>query len=193
MDETTQDVSGILPVNRLLKGYKRFKEKADGALYENLAGGQKPHTFVISCSDSRVVPELIFDVDPGELFVLREVGALAGNSVVDAAVEFALNSLGIRNVVLLTHHNCGAVRALKNKDELGAPLKKWLKEECFCGCDEREAAFAHALFQYNKVLENPLIAGLLKTGDMCLNVMIFDIGTYSVKVYDAGSDVWNDL
>lgn len=193
MDEATEDISPASPVKRLLRGYRRFEKKADDVLYESLAGGQKPHTLVISCSDSRVIPEVIFDALPGELFVLRDVGALAGNSVVDAAVDFALNSLEIRNIVLLTHHNCGAVQALKNRDGLGEPLKKWLKEECFCGCNEREAAFAHAVFQYNKILENPLIAGLLKTGELCLNLMIFDIGIHSVKVYDVVSGAWNDL
>lgn len=192
MNEITREISAASAVSRLLAGYRRFEEKADDALYESLIDGQKPHTLVISCSDSRVIPELIFDASPGELFVLRQVGALAGNGAADAAVEFALNNLGIRNIVLLTHHNCGAVRALKNKDALGKSLKKWLKKECFCGCDEETAAFAHALFQYNRVRENSLIEPLLKTEELCLSLMIFDIRTHCVKVYDPVSDAWND-
>ena len=61
-------------MEKLVNGYRKFLKSADRELYGRLSKGQAPHTLVVSCSDSRIVPEEIFSAKPGELFVLRNVG-----------------------------------------------------------------------------------------------------------------------
>ncbi|HUH09966.1 MAG TPA: carbonic anhydrase, partial [Brevundimonas sp.] len=114
--------------NELLKGYHRFRQNrwpSERAEYEALAtNGQKPHTLVVACSDSRADPALIFDTAPGELFVVRNVanlvppyepdGKLHG---VSAALEFGVNVLKVQHVVVMGHASCGGVNAMRN----GAP------------------------------------------------------------------------
>ena len=114
--------------DELTAGYHRFRAdhwptaRAD---YEVLATkGQKPHTLIVACSDSRADPALIFDAKPGELFVVRNVanlvppyepdGKLHG---VSAALEFGVKVLGVKRIVVMGHAHCGGVNAMIN----GAP------------------------------------------------------------------------
>jgi carbonic anhydrase len=107
----------------LLDGYARFREgywRQHQPVYAELAAkGQAPGVMVIACSDSRVSPELIFDVAPGEIFVVRNVSNLVppyapdtGNHGTSAALEFAVTALNVRLVVVLGHSLCGGIRAL---------------------------------------------------------------------------------
>jgi len=110
-------------IDELTAGYHRFRQNrwpAEHAEYEALAvNGQKPHTLVVACSDSRADPALIFDTAPGELFVVRNVanlvppyqpdGKLHG---VSAALEFGVNVLGVKRIVVMGHASCGGVNAM---------------------------------------------------------------------------------
>jgi carbonic anhydrase len=106
----------------LLSGYRRFREDRwpdARAEYEALASGQKPHTLVVACSDSRADPALIFDAAPGQLFVVRNVanlvppyepdGHLHG---VSAALEFGVKVLNVSRIVVMGHAYCGGVNAM---------------------------------------------------------------------------------
>lgn len=75
-----------------------------------LRAGQKPHTIVLSCSDSRVPPEVIFDQGLGDLFVVRTAGEVADASAV-ASIEYAVEHLAVRALVIMGHQSCGAVKA----------------------------------------------------------------------------------
>ena len=115
------------PDDELTAGYRRFRAtqwpeaRAD---YEALAQGQKPHTLIVACSDSRADPALIFDAAPGQLFVVRNVanlvppyepdGQLHG---VSAALEFGVKVLEVKRIVVMGHASCGGVSAMLN----GAP------------------------------------------------------------------------
>jgi len=113
----------------LTQGYRRFRQNrwpTERAEYEALAAnGQKPHTLVVACSDSRADPALIFDTAPGELFVVRNVanlvppyepdGKLHG---VSAALEFGVNVLKVGHIVVMGHAACGGVNAMRK----GAPV-----------------------------------------------------------------------
>lgn len=115
-------------ITKLTQGYRRFREDrwpSKRAEYEQLAEkGQKPHTLIVACSDSRADPALIFDTAPGELFVVRNVanlvppyepdGKLHG---VSAALEFGVKVLGVKQIVVMGHAGCGGVNAMIN----GAP------------------------------------------------------------------------
>ena len=101
---------------RFRKGYWRRHKKRFSALARD---GQAPNALVIACADFRVAPEMIFDCAPGEIFVVRNVSALVppyapdtGNHGTSAALEFAVTTLNVRNIVVLGHSGCGGVRAL---------------------------------------------------------------------------------
>lgn len=112
---------------RLLDGYRAFRDARlpiEQGRFRSLAEtGQKPEIMVIGCCDSRVSPEVIFDAGPGELFVMRNVanlvppyspdGMLHG---VSAALEFAVQALKVRHIVVLGHARCGGIRAFAAPD-----------------------------------------------------------------------------
>ena len=103
-------------LDRLIEGNARFVEdRLDGKLQnssrrESLTGGQKPYAIVLSCADSRVVPELAFDTGLGELFVIRVAGNVANTSSI-ASIEYAVAHLDTKLIVVLGHESCGAVTA----------------------------------------------------------------------------------
>lgn len=113
----------------LLSGYERFRESGWNTERERWAAlrdGQKPKVMVIACSDSRVDPSQIFDVSPGEMFVLRNVAALvppfettAGHHGVSAALEFAVQILKVREILVLGHGMCGGCQAALSQEMHG--------------------------------------------------------------------------
>lgn len=123
----------------LLEGYERFRSgywQDHKDRYTTLArDGQAPPAMVIACADSRVAPELIFDCAPGEIFVVRNVSALVPPYAPDgkqhgtsAAVEFAVNALHVRSIVVLGHSRCGGVRSLMKGAEGGHDfVDSWMK------------------------------------------------------------------
>lgn len=108
---TIQEVIG-----RLEAGNQNFvNDKLDGKLQNSsrrsaLTAGQEPYAIILSCADSRVVPELAFDAGLGELFVIRVAGNVANNSSI-ASIEYAVAHLGTSVIVVLGHESCGAVTA----------------------------------------------------------------------------------
>ena len=105
----------------LIEGYRRFRETGWTPRRERWAAlreGQQPQVMIIACSDSRVDPAQIFDVDPGEIFVVRNVAAMVppfettpGHHGVSAALEFAIQVLKVKEVVVLGHGMCGGCKA----------------------------------------------------------------------------------
>ena len=116
---------------RLQEGNDRFvADKLDGKLQDsarrtNLTGGQEPYAIVLSCADSRVVPELAFDTGLGELFVVRVAGNVANSSSV-ASIEYAVAHCGSQVIVVLGHQSCGAVTAAINGGDNGYNLNHLL-------------------------------------------------------------------
>ena len=114
----------------LLKGYRRFRAETyprqRARFDETIAEGQKPKLMIIGCSDSRVDPAQIFDVDPGEIFVVRNVAALVppfettpGQHGVSAAVEFAVQMLQVKQILVMGHGRCGGCQAALTRDFMG--------------------------------------------------------------------------
>lgn len=130
--------------DRLIKGYQTFLEgrfPAERSRYKTLAeSGQKPEVMVIGCCDSRVAPETIFDAGPGELFVVRNVANLVPPCEDDdskyhhgtsAAIEFAVQSLRVKHIVVLGHAFCGGVRAVMDAALPLSPndyIGKWMSQ-----------------------------------------------------------------
>ena len=108
-------------LSRLIEGYRRFRQQdwaRERERWAELAEGQSPTVMVLACSDSRVDPAQIFDVRPGEIFVVRNVAALAppyetsrGFHGVSAALEFAVTQLGVGEILVMGHGLCGGCAA----------------------------------------------------------------------------------
>jgi len=103
-------------LEKLKKGNLHFiEDKLDGKLQnstrrQELVGGQKPYAVILSCADSRIVPEFTFDTGLGELFVVRVAGNIANTSTL-ASIEYAIANLGVNLILVLGHENCGAITA----------------------------------------------------------------------------------
>ena len=119
----------------LLSGYRQFRQTRfaqEKERYFAVSRQQTPHTMIIGCADSRVDPATIFSAGPGELFVVRNVAALAppceydgGYHGTSAALEFAVEHLKVANIVVLGHGLCGGVAAALSAAD-GAPVGRFI-------------------------------------------------------------------
>lgn len=118
--ETPADIA----LAKLMEGNARHMKgdyTADNALKNRMSqftAGQDPHSVIIACSDSRVVPEIIFDAPPGDLFVMRLAGNVVSPSVI-ASAEYAVQVLKVRLVMVMGHSGCGAIDAAVREIEKG--------------------------------------------------------------------------
>lgn len=196
-------------MERLLDGYRAFKAgrwPQECAHYAELAKGQSPELLVIACSDSRVDPATIFDVRPGELFVVRNVAAIVPPCETDtshhgtsAAIAFAVVQLQVRGILVLGHAQCGGIAAaLDGKLAAGIPfLSTWI--------DLLEPARKHSAHIHNQEerhvameqdcirlsLENlmtfPFVAERVKSGALSLYGARFGIADGKLEMLDARS------
>ena len=189
---------------RLLAGYRNFmsgRYVAESGRYRDLAReGQTPETMVIACCDSRSAPEAIFDAGPGELFVLRNVGNLVPPYEPDgefhstsAALEFAVQSLKVRNIVVMGHGRCGGIRAALNTgsaplspgDFIGkwmsliAPAAETVSASTLMTAGERQTALERISIRYSiaNLRTFPCVSILEGKGRLSLHGAWFDIST----------------
>jgi carbonic anhydrase len=124
---------------RMVAGFRKFRDRffnEETAVYSKLAaGGQRPKTLMIACSDSRVDPAILFSLSPGEIFVVRNVANLVppfesnmGFHGVSAAIEFAVVNLEVENIIVLGHRQCGGIRALFQTENVkkGGFVSQWM-------------------------------------------------------------------
>lgn len=124
-------------MQKLIQGLHKFKAEVfdpNQALFKPLMDGQQPEVLFITCSDSRVAPNLMTQTDPGDLFIMRNAGnivppygvAIGGEA---ATIEFAVLGLGVKNIIVCGHTMCGAMKALLNPKSLDdAPaMRAWLQ------------------------------------------------------------------
>lgn len=126
-------------MKKLIQGIVDFRKnltEENRTLFTRLALGQKPDTLFIACSDSRVVPNLFASTNPGDVFVLRNIGNLIPpafspfhDASAPAAIEFSVFSLKVSDIIVCGHSECGAMQALaRGIDTLSCPhLESWLK------------------------------------------------------------------
>jgi carbonic anhydrase len=159
-------------------------------LFDQLADGQHPHTLFVTCVDSRITPSMLTGSHPGELFILRCLGAMVtppgeeSPSAGGAAVEYAVGVLGVRNIVVCGHSRCGAVKAVTSgqvPDELPT-LKRWLAEippacgDVSCHADVDEAARAITVRQLDNLRQFPLVRERIEKGELELHAWFYDVG-----------------
>jgi carbonic anhydrase len=194
----------------LLAGYRRFRAETwpqQRARFEALAEqGQRPHTMVIACSDSRVDPQMIFSAGPGELFVVRNVANLVPPYMPDAAfhgtsaaVEFAVRVLGVDRIVVMGHALCGGIRALIE----GAPVQGldfvagWIgiaepARAVALRCDDpvaaQEAGEQEAIrISLANLMTFPWVAEAVASGSLRLHGAHFGVATGRLVLLDAAT------
>ena len=197
-------------MDQLLAGYKRFREQRwleQRELFEHLAEGQTPRILVIACSDSRVDPAQIFDVAPGELFVVRNVAALVppceqgeGLHGTSAAIEFAVDGLGIKTVLVMGHARCGGVAAAIERGCWGtkssAPtstmrfVNAWIDllapvVEALAGADLAATERGAVELSLRNLMTFPFVADKVALGIVNLEGARFDIATGELDLYNA--------
>ncbi|MEX0716354.1 MAG: carbonic anhydrase [Planctomycetaceae bacterium] len=201
-------------MQRLIQGVRRFVRDVmplRRSEFEELAEGQSPSTLFITCSDSRIVPELITQTGPGELFVIRNAGnfvppyAEGGSEA--AAIEYAVLVLGVSDVVVCGHTRCGAISAVRDRKNLGGlpAVRRWIGRADAArrvfdhpdGADD-EALLLRAVEenvgeQLRNLLTHPAVAERVPDGRLTLCGWVFDIRTGHISMHCAERREFVDL
>jgi carbonic anhydrase len=180
------------------------------ALFQTLAKSQHPHTLFITCADSRIVPNLITDSDPGELFIMRNVGNMvpaysAREAPASAAgVEYAVGVLGVADVVVCGHSRCGAIGALRHPDRVPlhlSSLRAWLTDPAARRLCEASAAHVHddevarlnARLQLDHLRSYNVVRDKERRGEVRLSAWFFDIESGEIESYNFERQRWEQV
>ena len=196
-------------MKKLIRGLDKFRQtyvSSHQELLEQLALGQKPRVLFVACSDSRVDPNLITDTDVGELFVIRNAGNIippygAANGGEGGTIEYAISALGIEQVVICGHSNCGAMKGLLklNKLQKDMPLVyDWLKHaeatrrlvmENYPHYEDKDLmdmlVAENVLVQIDNLKTYPIVKARMHQGRLKIYAWIYNIETGNVLAYDA--------
>jgi len=193
-------------MQHLIDGFLKFQRDAfpeRSELFRQLATTQSPGTLFVACSDSRVVPELLTQQEPGDLFVIRNAGNIVPSyspepGGVSATVEYAVAVLGVRDIVICGHSDCGAMTAIaacKCLDHLPA-VANWLRHAE--SAKVINAARQHAsdeirldslvrenvIAQLANLKTHPSVALALEQGRLNLHGWVYDIASGAIAALD---------
>ena len=193
-------------MEKLVSGIVRFKKEAfeaRRALFAELANGQSPEVLFITCADSRIDPNLVTQTEPGDLFICRNAGNIVPPHVkaaggVTASIEYAVAVLGVKDIVVCGHTDCGAMKAALNPGALdGLPhVCNWLDNTRAavevvrarygqCTPNELDAVTEqNVLLQLQHLRTHPAVAARLATGDIELHGWVYRIEAGEVRCFD---------
>ncbi|OUV03058.1 MAG: hypothetical protein CBC42_04580 [Betaproteobacteria bacterium TMED82] len=193
-------------MQKIIEGYEQFRKsgfKAKKDLFEKLSNTQSPQILFITCSDSRIDPNFITQTEPGDLFVIRNAGNIVPpyskeSDGVVASVEFAVNALGVKHIVVCGHSNCGAMKgAIDSSNLKGLPrVESWLKyaaeavqiAESKTGILEanplKKVTFENILLQLRRLQQYPEIAKRLSLNEIKLHGWMYDIGLGTIHNFN---------
>jgi carbonic anhydrase len=168
--------------------------------------GQNPRALFIGCSDSRVVPHLLLGADPGDLFVMRNVGAIvppygSDQHATGAAIEYAVLALGVRHIAICTHSHCGAMAALYHEPKNGAKhLNGWLEHAREAALPLRESEDVlrrteqrMVVIGLERLMGYPMVADAVARGDLALHGWHYVIEEGKVLKLDVASGQFRDM
>lgn len=197
-------------MKNLLDGFHHFRQHVyprQQALFRSLAGGQSPQTMLITCADSRVSPEMIFSAQPGELFVQRNIGNVVPPysqhvSGVVAAIEYAVVALGVSDIVVCGHSDCGAMKAALDRPAVaGMPsVAHWLRHvdaachvvahrhadrPCAEGNRLAQLTEENVVAQLDHLRTHPVVAARLASAALRIHGWVYDIEHGDIHAFDA--------
>ena len=171
----------------LESGVDKFKNDVFPGMqdrFQELENGQSPETLFITCSDSRINPNLVTQTEPGELFVIRNAGNMVpepgtGELAVEATIEYAVKALGVKRIVVCGHSHCGAVTGLLQMDSLGSlpAVKRWVNK-----CRDllslgdlsiEDAIRKNVQLQLDRLMEYDYVAAAVEEGKLELQGWIY--------------------
>ena len=199
-----------MPIDRIIQGLSQFQTNyfnTHQEFFQQLSQKQTPEVLFITCSDSRIDPNLLTQTKPGELFVIRNIGNMIPthgtlNSSEGAGIEYAVAALNIKHIVVCGHYHCGSMQALlqlnKLNDEMplvydwlkhhGEPIRRLLKEN-HANCSEDEllkiAVEENILTQIENLETYPVIRSKMRAGLMSLHAWVYEIEKGEIKAYDS--------
>ena len=196
-------VSSEESYKKLIAGHKRYLNmslRKDGKSVKDrqrLATGQEPHAIILSCSDSRVPPEIIFDQALGEIFVVRTAGQALDSSAI-ASIEYAISHLGSNLIVVMGHESCGAVKAalgtLNGEDAGSVSLNKLVGDlhprlKKFSGLPQSDRVVVESWSNVNGVAtdlreRSKIIDDAVKSGDVEIRKALYHLGSGEVDWRD---------
>lgn len=195
-------------LRNIVDGFLRFHNEVfpqQEEFFKELATAQRPRAMFIACADSRIIPELITQSAPGDLFVTRNVGNVVPpygqmNGGVSTAIEYAVLALGVHHIIVCGHSDCGAMRAVLNPESLEKmpTVKAWLQhtevaktmvqENCNCA-DENESMKVlteeNVIAQLQHLRTHPSVASRIANGQLFIHGWVYSIDTSEIKAYDA--------
>jgi carbonic anhydrase len=193
----------------IVGGFKRFRNEVfpqQEELFKALASAQNPRAMFITCADSRIVPELITQSAPGDLFVTRNVGNVVppyGQMMggVSTAIEYAVLALGVQHIIVCGHSDCGAMKAVLAPETLERmpTVKAWLRhsevalrvveENCGCGGHDTLGILTeeNVVAQLNHLCTHPSVAAKVASAQLFIHGWVYDIESSAIRAYDAES------
>lgn len=194
-------------MQKLIDGIHQFQSSVFGQqreLFQRLASGQSPETLFITCSDSRINPNLITQTEPGDLFILRNAGNIippygAAHGGEEATVEFAVAALGVQEIVICGHSHCGAIKGLLHPETLGdmPAVRNWLghaeatrrivAEKYADRAGEAKLTTAieeNVLVQLENLRTHPTVAARLAAGKLRLYGWVYKLESGEIFSYD---------
>src|SRR5262245_54243856 len=204
-------------MEKLIAGVHRFRRleyPAQRDFFQQLAAkDQQPAALFITCSDSRVHPNLITQTEPGDLFLIRNAGNLVppyspGGGGESATIEYSVEVLGIRNIIVCGHSRCGAMRALLDASSLAhlPAVRAWcahaeatrrIVEQKYRGLAGDDLAIAateeNVLVQMNHLSTHPAVAARLSSGELHVFGWYYDIAAGQVYQYDQSQGRFSEL
>lgn len=197
-------------MKRVWEGYQQFRRELFGSrqpLFQRLAKSQSPEVLFITCADSRVVPNLITNTEPGELFICRNAGNIVppyGERMggVSATIEYAVAALGVKNVVICGHSDCGAMKGVLHPEKVQSlpAVSSWLQhadaaarvvQENYAQLSE-EAKLdilveENVIAQLENLKTHPTVASALARGELNLYGWTYHIDSGEIEAYDAAA------
>lgn len=159
-----------MDIQQIFKNNKEWvttKLNGDQHFFENLSEGQSPEVLYIGCSDSRVTAEELMGVNPGEVFVIRNIANMIPNTDLSAmsVIHYAVEFLKVKHIVVCGHYNCGGVKAAMQSADLGI-LNPWLRNirDVYRLHNEELNQIENQTEKYNRLVE-------LNVQEQCINVI----------------------
>jgi carbonic anhydrase len=201
-----------IPIQRILKGLNEFQTNyftINQEMFRQLSEGQTPEILFITCSDSRIDPNLLTQTKPGELFIIRNLGNIipthgSDNSSEGAGIEYAVSALNIKHIIVCGHSHCGSMKALLQLNSLPDEMPlvyDWLKshaestrrllQENYQEYDGETllkiAVEENVLTQIGNLETYPVIRSKLHGGKLSLHAWVYQIETGKILAYDANN------